>query len=239
MRNLEWLIRRKRKGKKYCLRGRGERRRSEKWYGANNKPRGPVVFVVVKPWKRRGDGGWRNGREERRDTWFDESEPRESGRQLSWSRGPRDPAATQGRRGDEGSKPGIGTRDLVWPRSVLHRDRETYINTTRYEFVRPSPGSLWATIPVPRSSIRSTTVLEVDGFNWWPLRLNQCREWRPQLRKIFVERDTRKEAQTRRWLGKNRKRVLWGEIRRKVPKSKFLGLCNRSNRLKSLSKIWI
>lgn len=46
----------------------------------------------------------------------------------------------------------------------------------------------------PRSSIRSTTVLEVDGFNWWPLRLNQCREWSPRLRKILVERDTRKEA---------------------------------------------
>lgn len=140
MQNFESLIRRKREEKKIVSsrRGGGEEEEEEEREVDTGRITRRVVFVVVivvvKPWKRRGDGGWRNGGEERRDSWFDESEPRESGRQLSWSRGPRDPAATQGRRGDEGSKPGIGTRDLVWPRSVLHRDRETYINTTRYEF---------------------------------------------------------------------------------------------------------
>lgn len=49
----------------------------------------------------------------------------------------------------------------------------------------------------PRSAIVDTIddgLGELDGFNWWPLRLNQCREWSPRLRKILVERDTRKEA---------------------------------------------
>lgn len=88
----------------------------------------------------------------------------------------------------------------------------------------------------PRSSIRSTTVLEVDGFNWWPLRLNQCREWSPRLRKILVERDTRKEAQTRRWLGEKIGNEFCGERWRGVSKSKFLCLCLSLN-LSKISKV--
>lgn len=131
----------------------------------------------MKPWKRRGDGmkegegmrGERRGERERQlvrrvgATWKWPATFVIAG--ATWSG--RDTRAARGRR--------IRDRDRH-PRSRLAsiaftpRSRNVCINATRYEFVRPSPGILMS--HDPRSSIRSTTttVLQVDGFNWWPLR---------------------------------------------------------------------
>ena len=64
--------------------------------------------------------------------------------------------------------------------------------------------------------------------------LNQCREWSPQLRKIFVERDIRERKHGDGW-GKNRKRVLRGGMAKSV--SKFLRLCLSLNLSKNLNVI--
>lgn len=107
----------------------------------------------MKPWKRRGDGmkegegmrGERRGERERQlvrrvgATWKWPATFVIAG--ATWSG--RDTRAARGRR--------IRDRDRH-PRSRLAsiaftpRSRNVYINATRYEFVRPNPGSLWATI---------------------------------------------------------------------------------------------